>query len=104
MAGAPDLTPIADTRCRRGSASGRYNRVEPECTRHPFPRGLYWEPHGYPPGPYLIRHFDFHLNVMSAAADYDGAAQSYRLVFSCLAVGGTHWHGRPLSKLNVGDA
>lgn len=27
---------------------------------------LYWEPHGHPPGPYLVPHFDFHFNTISA--------------------------------------
>jgi len=26
---------------------------------------LYWEPHGHPPGPYLVPHFDFHFNTIS---------------------------------------
>jgi hypothetical protein len=28
---------------------------------------IYWEPHGHPPGPYLVPHFDFHFNNISAA-------------------------------------
>ncbi len=27
---------------------------------------LFWEPHGHPPGPYLVPHFDFHFNTISA--------------------------------------
>jgi hypothetical protein len=27
---------------------------------------LYWEPHDHPPGPYLVPHFDFHFNAISA--------------------------------------
>ena len=27
---------------------------------------LYWEAHGHPPGPYLVPHFDFHFNTISA--------------------------------------
>lgn len=27
---------------------------------------LYWEAHGHPPGPYLVPHFDFHFNNISA--------------------------------------
>lgn len=27
---------------------------------------LYWEPHGHPPGPYLVPHFDFHFYAYSA--------------------------------------
>jgi hypothetical protein len=27
---------------------------------------LYWEPHGHPPAPYLVPHFDFHFNTISA--------------------------------------
>jgi hypothetical protein len=27
---------------------------------------VYWEPHGHPPGPYLVPHFDFHFNTISA--------------------------------------
>lgn len=27
---------------------------------------LYWEPHGHPPGPYLVPHFDFHFYTISA--------------------------------------
>lgn len=26
---------------------------------------LYWEPHGHPPGPYLVPHFDFHFYAIS---------------------------------------
>jgi hypothetical protein len=26
---------------------------------------VYWEPHGHPPGPYLVPHFDFHFNTVS---------------------------------------
>lgn len=28
---------------------------------------VYWEPHGHPPGPYLVPHFDFHFNTISTA-------------------------------------
>ena len=28
---------------------------------------IFWEPHGHPPGPYLVPHFDFHFNNVSAA-------------------------------------
>jgi hypothetical protein len=28
---------------------------------------IYWEPHGHPPGPYLVPHFDFHFNTISQA-------------------------------------
>lgn len=28
---------------------------------------IFWEPHGHPPGPYLMPHFDFHFNTISAA-------------------------------------
>ena len=28
---------------------------------------VYWEAHGHPPGPYLVPHFDFHFNNISAA-------------------------------------
>lgn len=28
---------------------------------------IFWEPHGHPPGPYLVPHFDFHFNTISAA-------------------------------------
>lgn len=28
---------------------------------------VYWEPHGHPPGPYLVPHFDFHFYSMAAA-------------------------------------
>lgn len=32
--------------------------------------GINWEPHGHPPGPYLVPHFDFHFyNITSAAVD-----------------------------------
>jgi hypothetical protein len=27
---------------------------------------VYWEPHGHPPGPYLVPHFDFHFYSMAA--------------------------------------
>jgi hypothetical protein len=27
---------------------------------------VYWEPHGHPPGPYLVPHFDFHFYTLSA--------------------------------------
>jgi hypothetical protein len=27
---------------------------------------VYWEPHGHPPGPFLVPHFDFHFNAISA--------------------------------------
>jgi len=27
---------------------------------------LFWEPHGHPPGPYLVPHFDFHFYAYSA--------------------------------------
>ena len=27
---------------------------------------LFWEPHGHPPGPYLVPHFDFHFYAISA--------------------------------------
>jgi hypothetical protein len=26
---------------------------------------VFWEPHGHPPGPYLVPHFDFHFNNIS---------------------------------------
>jgi len=25
---------------------------------------IFWEPHGHPPGPYLVPHFDFHFNAI----------------------------------------
>jgi len=28
---------------------------------------IFWEPHGHPPGPYLVPHFDFHFNTVSQA-------------------------------------
>ncbi len=28
---------------------------------------VFWEPHGHPPGPYLVPHFDFHFNAIPAA-------------------------------------
>ena len=28
---------------------------------------IFWEPHGHPPGPYLVPHFDFHFNTISTA-------------------------------------
>ena len=28
---------------------------------------IYWEPHGHPPGPYLVPHFDFHFYTIPAA-------------------------------------
>jgi hypothetical protein len=28
---------------------------------------VFWEPHGHPPAPYLVPHFDFHFNNISAA-------------------------------------
>jgi hypothetical protein len=28
---------------------------------------VYWEPHGHPPGPYLVPHFDFHFYSIAAA-------------------------------------
>jgi hypothetical protein len=28
---------------------------------------IYWEPHGHPPGPYLVPHFDFHFNTIAGA-------------------------------------
>jgi hypothetical protein len=27
---------------------------------------VFWEPHGHPPGPYLVPHFDFHFYTISA--------------------------------------
>lgn len=30
---------------------------------------IFWEPHGHPPGPYLIPHFDFHFYTTMSAAD-----------------------------------
>ena len=29
---------------------------------------VFWEPHGHPPGPYLVPHFDFHFNTIPVAA------------------------------------
>jgi len=29
---------------------------------------VFWENHGHPPAPYLVPHFDFHVNTISAAA------------------------------------
>lgn len=28
---------------------------------------IFWEPHGHPPGPYLVPHFDFHFNSIPVA-------------------------------------
>ncbi len=28
---------------------------------------IFWEPHGHPPGPYLVPHFDFHFNAIPSA-------------------------------------
>jgi len=28
---------------------------------------IFWEPHGHPPAPYLVPHFDFHFNTISQA-------------------------------------
>jgi hypothetical protein len=44
---------------------------------------IFWEPHGHPPGPYLVPHFDFHLNTIPAtevgAIDCTDATRPARL-------------------------